>query len=401
MGLHEIVDCDSPQTVAGPKTLTAPILNSAVCGADPVVALAPATKQYVDKSANRYNGIMNGNFQIWNRGIVFSLAADGLYTADRWRYAKSGVGINQILQAGGAPSVAQAGVLISNSLQIGCTTIDASIAASDFYTISHRIEGYRWRQLAQKVMTLSFWVLATKAGTYCVSLRNNANVTPDRSYVAEFSVPVASVWYFQSITIAASPSAGTWNYTTGPGLQVSFVLAAGSTYQTTPNGWRTGNFLATSNQVNGMDNVADALLITGVRLEEGTTPSAIQIVSYDEEYGDCERHLQMSFPEGVTPVQNAGIAGATRMGCNVVGAVSFFSNTIPFRSRMRPGGIGTLYNPSAANAQVRNVTDAADFTASGFTEISENGLFISGTANAGAAVGKQLAVHWMVTSELE
>ena len=404
MPLHNFVDEESNQTMSGGKTLLSPLLIGGECSADPTEALGIATKQYADaviSQRDAYNAIMNGNFQIWNRGTsVFSAMADGTYTADRWRYGKSGVGVNRILR-GQAPTVFDAGVRIPYGVQIDCTTIDAAIGAGDFYEVSQRVEGYRWQHLAQRICTLSFWVISSKTGIHCVSLRNNLAGTPDRSYVAEYTINNASVWQYITITLAeASPSTGTWDYTTGTGISVDFCLAAGSTWQTTPNGWRVGNFRATANQVNGMDNTFNFLTISGVRLEAGPAASAAIVRPYADDYDDCERYLQMSFPEGVTPVQNAGVAGSARIGCNITGAVAFFSNTIPFRQRMRPGGTGTLYNPSAANAQIRNFTGSVDFTASSITEVSENGIAITGTGNAGAAVGEQLGVHWLVTSEL-
>lgn len=47
MATKTLVNTDSTQTLSN-KTLTAPILNAAVCGADPTVPLGVATKQYVE-----------------------------------------------------------------------------------------------------------------------------------------------------------------------------------------------------------------------------------------------------------------------------------------------------------------------------------------------------------------
>lgn len=398
MPLKNMLDLESNQTATGSKTFHAPLMIGGTCSADPAVPLGMTTKQYVDGTANRLNGVMNPNFSVWNRGTTFSSLADATFTADRWRYGKSGAGVNRILKSTAAPSVFDTGMFLDTSLQMDCTTVDASIAAGDFYILSHRIEGYRWKQFAQRVITLSFWVIGFKTGVYCVSFRNNASGTPDRSYVAEYTYVQAGVWQRVTITLEASPSAGTWNYTTGSGLQISFVMAAGSTYHTTPAGWMTGDFLATANQVNGMDSTSNFLTFAGIRLEEGSSAGPIQHRPYHDDYVECERHCMMSFPEGVTPAQNAGVAGSHRFTSAIAGAVAF-TGYISFRTRMRPGGSGTLYNPSAANAFIRNVTDGADFSASAIAEVSENGMTLTGTATAGTAVGEQLAVHYLVTSE--
>lgn len=47
MATKTLVDTDSTQTMSG-KTLTGPVVNAGTCGADPVLPLGIATKQYID-----------------------------------------------------------------------------------------------------------------------------------------------------------------------------------------------------------------------------------------------------------------------------------------------------------------------------------------------------------------
>jgi len=195
--------------------------------------------------------------------------------------------VHDISQNSDVPTVAQAGRYIPNSLLIDCTTIDSSIGAGDYAVIEQKIEGYNFQIIAEKEFTISFWVKATKTGTYCVAFRNGGF---NRCYVAEYTVNASDTWEFKTITVAASPGAGTWNYTNGTGINVEFIIAAGSNFHTTPNTWQAGSFLATSNQVNACDNIANNFILAGVQVEAGSVATEFEKRSIQEEVALCQRY---------------------------------------------------------------------------------------------------------------
>src|SRR5258706_7034352 len=92
----------------------------------------------------RKNAIIGGDFDTnpWQRGINFVGIADTLFCADRWQYRKSGAVIEDISKVPDAPTVAQAGKLYINALQMNITTADVAIAAGDFDYIVQVIEGH-------------------------------------------------------------------------------------------------------------------------------------------------------------------------------------------------------------------------------------------------------------------
>jgi hypothetical protein len=95
------------------------------------------------------------------------------------------------------------------------------------------------------------------------------------------------------------------------------------------------------------------------------------------------------------PAQNVGLnTGEFKFQGTVVGAIAFAGVGFRFPKRLRAAPTtNTLYNPSAANAQIRDVTDSVDMTGSTVTANGECGVWLNGTGAAGNAAGEHLAVH--------
>jgi hypothetical protein len=67
---------------------------------------------------------------------------------------------------------------------------------------------------------------------------------------------------------------------------------------------------------------------------------------------------------------------------------------------MRKTPTVTLYNPAAANAQVRDETAAGDLTASATANVNRKGFNVAATGNAGTAIAGMLGIHWTADAEL-
>lgn len=346
------------------------------------------------------NPIINGTMEVWQRGTAFAAITSGAYAADRWRWGAVGAGVVTINRSTNVPTVAQAGVLFNYSLEVDVTTADASIAAGDFYVVSQRIEGYHWRHFAQRQLTLSFWAMSPKTGTHCVACRNNATATPDRCYIGTYTINAADTWEYKTVTLSASPSAGTWDYTTGAGLEVAFALAAGSTFQTTAGAWQTGNFYGTSAQVNVMDSTANFFRLTGVKLELGPVATPLAPSSFADELARCQRYYQKSFSYASEPVQNVGTVSGAAQTRSPVGATVSMGIPLPFKTLFRGLPTLTSYNPSAANAQVRNVSNGTDSTGIVFDAGGESATDIAFVTSGTTTVGHHVAVHWTADAEL-
>jgi hypothetical protein len=234
--------------------------------------------------AGMRNRIINGGMDIAQRGTSFAAIAAGTYSMDRWIWGQDGAMVCTVSQSTDVPNNT-----FQSSYKVDVTTVDSSIAAGDFAVIQQYIEGYNVRDLIGTTFTLSFWVKSPKTGVHCVGLRNVPPV--DRSYVKEYTIISANSWEYKTLTVPSGLiTAGTWNWTNGTGLLLDFVLAAGATFQTTADAWQTGNFLATANQVNVMDNTANDFFITGVQLEPGAVATPFERRIFGQELALCQRY---------------------------------------------------------------------------------------------------------------
>ena len=227
--------------------------------------------------------------EIAQRGASISpLGAGSAYTLDRFRWIAAGSVGATATQAADAP--ANAG--LQYSLRVTINTADVSIGATDLVYLDQPIEGYNVSDLVGKTFTLSFWVRSPKVGTHCVFLSNS---TADRSYVAEYTVAAANTWEFKTVTLVGGlPVAGTWNFTSGVGLQVGWALASGSNFNTTAGAWQTGAYRGTANQVNCVDTVGNIFAITGVLLEVGSVATPFEHRPIGTELALCQRYYEVS-----------------------------------------------------------------------------------------------------------
>lgn len=265
------------------------------------MALTKITSDIVESNIQQSgykNKIIGGDFSTnpWQRGVTFGAVADNTYTADRWVYKKStDSGIVSILKTQDAPTASQAGIFTQHCLDVDVTAADISIATGEYSYIEQRIEGINsmslgFGQAGARFVSLSFWHKHTKTGSYSVSLSNSAS---NRSYVAAYTQDASNVWEKSEITIPVDTS-GTWLYDNGIGLRVRFCIASGSTFQTTSGSWVAGDFLATSAQVNGLDNVNNNFKIALVQLEYGNA-SMFEARSIGQEISLSKRYFDIVY----------------------------------------------------------------------------------------------------------
>ena len=235
------------------------------------------------------NVIINGNYDIWQRGTSFTSPANGTYGTDRFKWMTSGSGVVDMLQSSSVPDDTS-----DFSLQIDVTTADASIDSGDFYAIRYDVEGYDMLQFgfgssSAQNLTLSFWVRSAKTGIHCVSFQNSA---ANRSYIVEYTINDADTWEYQTIAFIGDTT-GTWLTSNDRGIRIHFILAAGSTLHGAADTWLAANDRATSNQVNVMATVTDnAFQLSRVQLELGNTATEFERRLFGDELLRCKRYFE-------------------------------------------------------------------------------------------------------------
>ena len=256
----------------------------------------------------RKNAIINGNFNVWQRGTTFPASTNGLFLADRMQGLRTGVGFLDIDKTADHPLISG-----GNCFEVAVSTIDASLLTTDTYGFQTKIEGYDYQRLHQNVCTLSFWVKSSVAGTYYGSFTNEGG-PPSHSYVYDYTIDSANTWEKKSITFTPG-TVGTFNMTNGEGLRVRWSVGDGATNQTaTLNAWQAGNFRGGTSGANFMGTLNNSFRITDVQLEVGSEATDFEQRHYAEELNLCYRYTEVITLSGVSDFWTSGQAFSSSQG---------------------------------------------------------------------------------------
>jgi len=248
--------------------------------------------------ARNRNRVINGDCRIDQRNAGASVSgAAGVYPVDRFEIENlSGGGT----ATGQRSTTVPTGQGFANSLLITVTGTDTSLAAGDYYTIRHIIEGQNISDLqfgtgSASTVTISFWVRSSITGIYCFSLTNGGN---SRGYPVEYNISLVNTWEKKVITIPGDVT-GTWGSDNGRGIQCRFCMGTGTSRQGTANSWNAGEIHGTSNQTNLFATNGATFYITGVQLEVGKVATPFEYRSYGQEFALCQRYFWKTF-DGTT-----------------------------------------------------------------------------------------------------
>lgn len=248
----------------------------------------------------RRNAIINGNMEIWQRSSSFSPANNtATFTADRWMYLQSSTAAVNISRAersanaANVPTVAQCGMVLSNSLRISVSAVDATMASGEFALLQYRMEGVDWRHVAHRPNVLSFWANSNRSGIYAASLRNHAG---SASFVQNFTISAVNSWSRFSFTIPEAPTTFTWNFNNSLAALVTIALACGTSNQGGAGNWTAANVIATGSQTNFLASAGNVIMFTGFQFENGTRPTPLEMNLYSDELARCQRYYWRGLP---------------------------------------------------------------------------------------------------------
>ena len=133
--------------------------------------------------------------------------------------------------------------------------------------------------------------------------------------------------------------------------------------------------------------------LSDVQIVEGVAAPPFLPQPFAEAYWDVLEYVAKTFNYATAVAQNAGTTGWF-LWSQQLGASTAQGSAVQwaYPREMRGTVTLTLYNPSAANAQIRNATVAGDWTGSAIAG-GTKGAAPSGTSNAGSAVGNTVGVH--------
>ena len=252
----QFVMAGGSQTIAGDKTFTGTTTTVDVVSSGSLNSL----------NMNTRNLIINGNFDVWQRGTSFTSPANGTYTSDRWRFRNSSAAVVDISRDTDVPTISSSSIGSNYSIKIDCTTVASG--STVFCGLAQYIEGLNYKNIHSKQVTLSFWIKSTKTGTSCVTFTNSNGGFEDRLLTYEYTINSTNTWEKKSITITLD-NTGTWLFTNGIGLRITFTLYNGFA-PLTNNTWGSTVGYGTSNQVNLLDNTANNVYFSQVQLELGS-----------------------------------------------------------------------------------------------------------------------------------
>jgi len=345
------------------------------------------------------NLIINGAMQVAQRATsVTGITTGGYYTSDRWVISVTSAGTWTMNVDSSGPANTE----FRKSSNVICTSADSSLAASDLFLFSQRIEGQNLQGIkkgttAAESLSISFYVKSSNTGTYICEFFDQDNT---RQISKSYTINTANTWEKKTITVPPDTT-GLFDNDNANSLLLIFWLAAGSDRTSgtlNDSAWASST---NANRVVGQLNLANAVgnywAVTGVQLEAGSVATPFERRPYGTELVLCQRYYQKSYSQTVVPA-TVTFAGAVQW-------VSTSTNTqanyqpIRFPVVMRAAPTVTLYSTvTGTSGRVRNFQTSTDLTASCF-DAGDAGTFIQ-VATAPAATGQQLQAQYVAEIEL-
>ena len=242
---------------------------------------------YLDFLPNR-NRIINGAFDVWQRGGGAFTCTDGTYTADQWRYAQTGAGgthtVTRVDQPTGSTLIG--GMNPRYYLRLSNTVVGSATAQ----IIGQRIEDVR--TLAGESCTLSAWIKGTATGITAKAVQNFGTGGSPSSAV--------------TTTLGAVTPTTSWVR-----LHVHFTMPSlsGKTIGTGENSFLEIQF--------DCGTSTGTLDLWGVQLEQNTTQTAFEKMSYGDTLRRCQRYFY-SINGTLTNLTSFHAVGAGATAGNVV-----------------------------------------------------------------------------------
>lgn len=231
--------------------------------------------------------IINGNFDVWQRGVTFTPSSSGTYTADRWfvGYATGG---------GTLPTDTitrqqiTAGELFGGfyHLRLAVDGAGTGFGATSNYSIGQNIEhGTRYLCGASKTVTVSFWaksdISSKKLGVFLLQTYGTGGTPTSAETINGTNWTLTSTWTKYTHTFTTNTLSGkTFGTNNNNYLQLCFQVMWGTDYDDRVGASGAEDFVGSGN-----------IDIAQVQLNSGSTALDFYPRSFGEELRLCQRYF--------------------------------------------------------------------------------------------------------------
>lgn len=331
----------------------------------------PDPMQSFPSQVYRKNVLINGGFDIWQRGPSNIAPNTGGYVADRFRCDWNGnAGVNITQQSF---TLGQAEVPNEPRYFLRWQQVTAGSGAT-IHKVSQNIESVR--TLAGKVATVTFWAKSDAARPLKVSILQyfgpggSASV---ENIVSNFQLTTSWARYtatFQLPSLAGKMLGGVNNDC----LRLAFDLPL---------------------------NVVQTVDFAQIQLEEGPVSTPFEYLPISQQLINCQRYYEKSFAAGISIQANNGTGTCQATFSQIPVANSGqYGMCVPFLVQKRTQATVVMFSPGDNSNQVWNQAIGKACTGTTLQGLTNRSMSFATVTAVGSAPGNTLQLEWTADAEL-
>lgn len=325
------------------------------------------------------NRLINGTPNVWQRGaggsaVIAIAASSNSYTADRWALTTFANQACTVSQVAGLTNQSQ----FAANIQRNAGQTGVSVLAFEQPLTLDQIVALRGQPLYLSFVAKAGANFSAAGGLLFAQLFFGTG-TAQRRGQTPYTGETAST----AIAAALTPTAAAFSGSLGT-VPLNATQASLQFYFTPV----------------GTAGTDDSFTICEMQAELGGAATVFERRPFEVELAQCLRFYQKTFVYSTAPAQNVG--ASTNEYYNRAVSAGATSNTIPIyvSPALRATPTVTLFNPGAANAQIRDETAGADYTSTSAAAISRATFVVIGTGPAGGSVGNRMGIHFTAEAEI-
>lgn len=331
----------------------------------------PDPMQSFPSQVYRKNVLINGGFDIWQRGPSNIAPNTGGYIADRFRCDWNGnAGVNITQQSF---TLGQTEVPNEPRYFLRWQQVTAGSGAT-IHKVSQNIESVR--TLAGKVATVTFWAKSDAARQLKVSILQYfgpAGSASVENMVSSFQLTTSWARYtatFQVPSLSGKMLGGVSNDC----LRLAFDLPL---------------------------NVVQTVDLAQIQLEEGAVSTPFEYLPISQQLINCQRYYEKSFGTGISIQANNGTntCQATFSQVPVANSGQYGMN-IPFLVQKRGQATVVMFSPGDNSNQVWNQAVGKACTGTILQGLTSRSMSFATVTAVGSVPGNTLQLEWTADAEL-